>query len=141
MGAEFHSVNGLKTCLNCHIWSTFVVPRVIYGLETLLLKKQDFENLERFQRKSLRQIQGLPDKTSNSITLALLGILPLETVIHKNTLNLFMGIARSSNRIEYDIAMKQLAVKTPEEKSWFNEVRSILMTYDLPSIFSLFAKY
>ena len=138
MGAGFHSVNGLKTCLNGHIWSTFVVPRVIYGLETLLLKKQDFENLERFQRKSLRQIQGLPDKTSNSITLALLGILPLETVIHKNTLNLFMGIARSSNLIEYDIAMRQLAVKTPEEKSWFNEVRSILMTYDLPSIFSLF---
>ena len=49
-----------------------------------------------------------------------------------------MGIARSSNLIEYEIAMRQLAVKTPEEKSWFNEVRSILMTYDLPSIFSLF---
>ena len=48
MGAGFHSVNGLKPCLNGHIWSTFVVPRVIYGLETLLLKKQDFENLERF---------------------------------------------------------------------------------------------
>ena len=91
MGAGFHSVNGLKTCLNGHIWSTFVVPRVIYGLETLLLKKQDFDNLERFQRKSFRQIQGLPDKTSNSITLALLGVLPLETVIHKNTLNLFMA--------------------------------------------------
>ena len=49
-----------------------------------------------------------------------------------------MGIARSSNLIEYDIAMRQLAVKTPEEKSWINEVRSILMTYDLHSFFSLF---
>ena len=49
-----------------------------------------------------------------------------------------MGIARSSNLIEYDIAMRQLAVKIPGEKSWFNEVRSILMTYDLPSVFSLF---
>ena len=37
----------------------------------------------KFQRQSLRQIQGLPDKTPDGITLALLGILPLETVIHK----------------------------------------------------------
>ena len=97
--------------------------------------KKDIENLEKFQRKSLRQIQGLPDKTPNCITLALLGVLPLETVIHKNTLNLFMGIARNSKFIEYDIAMRQLAMKTPDEKSWFNMVRSILGTYNLPSIF------
>ena len=32
-----------------------------------------------------------PDKTLNGITLALLGILPLETVIHRNALTLFMG--------------------------------------------------
>ena len=136
MGAGFHSVNGLKTSHNGHLWSTFVVPRVIYGLETLSLMKKDIENLEKFQRKSLRQIQGLPDKTPNCITLALLGVLPLETVIHKNTLNLFMGIARNSKFIEYDIAMRQLAVKTPDEKSWFNMVRTILGTYNLPSFFS-----
>ena len=140
MGAGFHSVNGLKTSHNGHLWSTFVVPRVIYGLETLSLMKKDIENLEKFQRKSLRQIQGLPDKTPNCITLALLGVLPLETVIHKNTLNLFMGIARNSKFIEYDIAMRQLAVKTPDEKSWFNMVRTILGTYNLPSFFFLFEK-
>ena len=135
MGAGFRSVNGLKTCHNRHMWSTFVVQRVIYGLETLSLIKKDIENLEKIQRKSLRQIQGLPDKTPNCITLALLGVLPLDTVIHKkNSLNLFIGIASNSNFIEYDIAMRQLAMKTPDEKSWFNIVRSILGTYTLPSI-------
>ena len=128
MGAGFHSVNGLKTSHNGHLWSTFVLPRVIYGLETLSLMKKDIENLEKFQRKSLRQIQGLPDKTPNCITLALLGVLPLETFIHKNTLNLFMSIAHNSKFIEYEIAMRQLAVKTPDEKSWFNMVRIILGT-------------
>ena len=78
--------------------------------------KKDIENLEKFQRKSLRQIQGLPDKTPNRITLALLGVLPLETVMHKKSFNLFMSIARNSNFIEYDIAMRQLAMKTPDEK-------------------------
>ena len=81
MGAGFHSGNGLKTCLNGHLWGAFIVPRLIYGLEILSLKKNDIENLEKFQRKSLRQIQGLPDKTSNTIILALLGILPLESII------------------------------------------------------------
>ena len=51
-----------------------------------------------------------------------------------------MGIARNSKFIEYDIAMRQLAVKTPDEKSWFNMVRTILGTYSLPSIFFLFEK-
>ena len=58
MGAGFHSVNGLKTCLNGHLWSTYVFPRLVYGLEILSLKKQDIDNLEKFQRKSLRQLQG-----------------------------------------------------------------------------------
>ena len=141
MGAGFHSVNGLKTCLNGHILSTFVVSRVIYGLKTLSLTKKDIENLEKFQRKSLRQIHGLPDKTPNCITLALMDILPLETVIHINSLNLSMGIARNRNFIEYDIAKRQLAMKTPDEKNWFNMVRFILHIYNLPSIFFLFDRH
>ena len=135
MGAGFHSVNGLKTCLNGHLWSTYIVPRLVYGLEILSLKKQDIDNLEKFQRKSLRQLQGLPDKTSNSITLALLGILPLESIIHKNSLNLFVNIARNHHFIKYEIAERQLVMKGCEEKSWFNLIKSILETYNLPSIF------
>ena len=140
MRAGFNSVNGLKTCLNGHIWSTFVVPRLVYGLEVLTLQRKDIENLEMFQRKSLRQIQGLPDKTSNSITLALLGILPLETVIHKNALNLFMNIARSKDCIEYEIAERQLVMKGDQEKRWFNFIKSVLDAYNLPSMFYLFDK-
>ena len=37
---------GLKPSPNGYIWSTFVVPRLLYGLEALLLKKKDIECLE-----------------------------------------------------------------------------------------------
>ena len=94
MEAGFHSVNALKTCLSGHIWTTFVVPRLVYGFEIVSIKKNDIEYLEKIQRKSLQQIQGLPDKTSNSISLAMLGILPLESIIQKNALNLFINIVR-----------------------------------------------
>ena len=138
MGAGLHSGNGLKTCLNGHIWSAFVVPRVVYGLEVLSLKKKDVETLEMFQRKSLRHIQGLLDKTPKGITLALLGILPLETIIHKNALNLFMSISRNTHFLEHEIAERQIAMKDFEDKNWFNLIRQILDNYDLPSIFYLF---
>ena len=48
MGASFHSVNGLKTSQNPHIWSIFVVPRIVYGLEVSLPNKKEFECLEKF---------------------------------------------------------------------------------------------
>ena len=75
MGAGFHSGYGLKVSLNGFIWSTYVLPRVVYGLEALILKKKEFESLEKFQGKCLKQIQGLPDKTPNVVALALLGII------------------------------------------------------------------
>ena len=137
MGAGFHSGNGLKVCLNGFLWSTFVLPRMIYGLEALLLRKKDFESLEKFQRKSLKQIQGLPDKTPNSVVLALLGIPPVEVAIHKNSLNLFMNIIKNKSSVEYQIAERQLAMKDIKEKSWFNYIRSTLELYNLPSAYTL----
>ena len=138
MGAGFHSGNGLKVCLNGFLWSTFIVRRITYGLEVLTLTKKDIELLEKFQRKSLKQIQSLPDKTPNVVTLGLLGILPVEAVINKNALNLFMNVISDKNSIEYQIAERQLAIKDSQEKSWFNYIKLILETYNMPSIYSLF---
>ena len=87
MGAGFHGGSGLKVpkmdisgplllYLGC-----CMVRNVNYS------KKKDIENLENFQRKCLKQIQGLPDNTSNSACLALLGILPIESVLHQTLLS------------------------------------------------------
>ena len=42
------------------------------------------------------------------------------SVIHKNSLNIFMSIARDKHFIEYEVAERQLVMKGDEEKSWFN---------------------
>ena len=85
MGAGFHGGSGLQAAQNGHIWPTFLVPRLLYGLEVQLLKKKDIEDLEKFQRKCLKQLQGLPDNTSSSPCLALLGILPMEATYYIKT--------------------------------------------------------
>ena len=74
----------------------------------------------------MKQIQSLPDKTPNVVTLGLLGILPVEAVIDKNALNLFMNVISDENSIEYQTAERQLAMKDSQEKSWFNYIKSIL---------------
>ena len=53
MGAGFHGGSGLKVAQNGHLRSTFVLPRLWYGLECQLLKKKDIETLEKFHRKCL----------------------------------------------------------------------------------------
>ena len=82
-GAGLHSENGLMKPLCAYLWSTYVIPRVVYGLEVQKLSRTDVESLEKFQRKCLRQIQGLPDKTPNCGTLSVLGIPPVQLIIHK----------------------------------------------------------
>lgn len=65
-------------------------------------------------------------------------MLPLETIIHKNSLNLFSSTVRNKHFIEYEIAERQHVMKGCGEKSWFNYIKSILEKYELPSVFSLF---
>ena len=137
MGAGLHGGSGLKATLNGHIWSTFVIPHFLYGLEVQILKSSDIESLEKFQRKCLKQIQGLPDNTSNTACLALLGVLPIEALLHKNLLNMFVNMIRNENSVEYEIAKRQLVMKDTPRESIFTHIQSILDRYDLPSVFDL----
>ena len=137
MGAGFHGGNGLKATQNGLVWSMFVIPRLLYGLDVQLHKKKDIENLEKFQRQFLKQIQELPDNTSNSACLALLGIPPLETILHKNPLSMYVNMIRNGDYIEYEIAQRQLGMKEPHQKSLCNFSKDILELYELPSIFHL----
>ena len=85
----------------------------------------------------MKQIQGLPDNTSNSACLALLGILPIETILHKNLLSMYVNMIRNGDSIEYEIAQRQLVMKEPHQKSLFNFIKDSLELYELPSIFYL----
>ena len=61
----------------------------------------------------------------------------ISACIEKNILSLFGRVVRDQSSIENDIAVRQLAVRSISEKSWFSSVRIILNTYDLPSAYEL----
>ena len=114
------------------MWRKYVIPRLTYGLEVLNIKKKDINALEAFQVRCVKQLQGLPTKTANSAALALRGLLPVEACINKCALTLFCNVIRDPQCIEYDIAMRQLAVKSPTDTTFFSKVKNIFDLYSLP---------
>ena len=59
-----------------------------------------FMFLKTFKDAVLSIFLGLPDKTSNSVTLALLNILPLEAISHKTTLRLLINMLTKQDSVE-----------------------------------------
>ena len=110
---------------------------MIYGVESIPYNQKDLKAFDDFQIKSLRQIQHLPDRTAKVATEALLGILPVTAQIHKATLNLFYNVLGRSKSIEFEIAQRQMAVKTLSDSSFFSRARRLLLLYGLPNAYHL----
>ena len=136
MGAGFHGMNGINPTVGLQLWEVYVKPRLLYGLECLMLRKQDHQKLNQYQRKVLKCIMHLPERTANSGVYLLSGQLPIEADIEKKYLTQLMNILRSEG-VEKELAWRQLSVKDTKSKSWFIYVSNILSKYNLPSIYDL----
>lgn len=76
MGAGFHQLSGVGPEVGRHLHSTYAVPRLIYGLEALILTKPEMDSLELSHRTSLRHIQHLPKSTATASVYLLIGTPP-----------------------------------------------------------------
>ena len=92
-----HGCNGLNAKIAYKIYQVYVIPRLLYGLEVLLLNKGQLEELEKFHKEILKHIQSLPTRTANSIVYLLLGALPLKAEIERRQLGLFHSVITSEN--------------------------------------------
>ena len=133
MGAGLHGVNGLSPQVSRKLISTYVDPVILFGLEAMILSPSDYEQLEKYQRTLLRQVQSLPDSTAKSAIYLLIGVLPLQAQIHQRILSLFINVAHATGSSQLEIIERQLAMKSMDSKSWTTAVKSVLYQYDLPS--------
>ncbi|MCG8429955.1 MAG: hypothetical protein MJA29_02130, partial [Candidatus Omnitrophica bacterium] len=132
MGVGMHGQNGLDPSSSGRVYETYVVPRLLYGLEAVILRSAQLSELEVFHRKLTRQIQGLPQNTANSAVYLLLGTLPVEATLHLKQLSLFGAISRLEKEHPlWRIALRQLAIKSPTSKSWFARIADLSSLYDL----------
>ena len=72
-----HGKNGISPAITYQLWITFVIPRLLHGIELLDIRKTDVEKLEIYQRKVLKQLQTTPSVA----VLSLLGAKEIEAHI------------------------------------------------------------
>ena len=127
MGAGFHGHNGLNPKVTMSIYNLYVVPRLLIGLETVILLQKDIENLNDFHKDILRRIQNLPQRTALPIVYGLVGQFAIE---------LFGNFIREEC-IEKYLVIQQLAIKDNNSYSWFIKIKKDLHKYGLPNPYEL----
>ena len=94
MGAGLHGLNGVNPEVSVTLWSLYIQPRLLYGLESIQLSRTDISRQDKYQRDFLRQIQHLPERVASCSVYILTGRLPIEAEIHKSQLTLFGNTIR-----------------------------------------------
>ena len=137
MGAGAYGNSGLNPQVSIHMWKTFALPRMLYGLEISRLRNSDTMQLEALQRSILRRLQCLPNNTANVAVYCLLGVRPIEQEIDLKKLSFLVSILYNDSSIEAALAKRQMAVKDSSSNSWFIHCNQILHKYKLPNIYNL----
>ena len=85
---------------------------MLYGLETQVLGRTLVKCLEDSYRTLLRRVQSLTQRVAKKAVYMLMGVLPLEAILHMHMLKLLV----------HEIALRQLTVKEPNSHSWLIHV-------------------
>lgn len=124
-----HGENGLSPATSLKIINTYVIPRLLYGVEALVLSKQQIKDISAFHKNLLRRIQGLPKNTATEAIYIMLGTLPIEAEIHIRALTLFGAVCRSRNTTLVDLANRQLGLGG--KHSWFTYIQKLCCQYQI----------
>ena len=142
MGAGLCGLNGSGAEVSIMLYTTYVVPTLLYGLEALVLSEKETERLEMFHRRNLRHILHLPTSTASPAIYLLTGCAPVEAMLHIKTLGTFRNIADIEGKPSpvvfiNSVISRQIAMKESSSSSWAVNVRKILHKYHLPSAFEV----
>ena len=132
-----HGSNGLNPKVSYKMYQCYVLPRLLFGLETIFLSKKHIKILTDFHMDTLRKLQALPDRTSSAAVLLLLGALPLEAELDKRHLSLLFSCLKSGNSKLISLAKRQTLFYDSDGRSFFTRVQRMLKKYELPGIDSL----
>ena len=133
MPSGCHGHNGLDQESTVHLFQTYVLPTLIYGMEVVLPRGKHLDTLEKFYKKYMKLLLSIPVTTADPAVYIISGTVPVEATIHKRALTLFGNISRlTSSSIEKRIAHRQLNIKGQKSNSWFVALRELCFKYDLP---------
>ena len=116
-------------------WKTYAEPCLVYGLAVTILTATDARYLERMLLRLLRLMQGLPTKTQDIVTYAMIGAPPCRSLIKKVILQ-YIGFLLKAAR-EHELTRYILvhgAVNADRKSSLVQYWEKILQQLELPSL-------
>ena len=119
MVADAYGSSGVTPPLVTHLWKTYALPGMVYVLEVFNLSNKDILQLEHLQRTVLRQIQSFPINTSLVAVYGLLGVRPIDQELNLRKFTFLGSVLLNKGTLEYEIAQRQLAVKSFESRLVF----------------------
>ena len=119
MGTGFHGNNGISPQYSVRIYMTYVIPRLMYGLEAVTLKSKHITSLESFHRKTIRELQSLPLWTAKEAVYLLSGMTPLEYILDSSIATLHIQIGKDQQHPLTKSGLVQLSTKHIQSNSGF----------------------
>ena len=136
LGSGVYGNNGLPAKTSIHMYQIFSLPKVIYGLEALVLSKPHIQCLELFQRTVLRSLLGVPERTAIASLYIITGTLPMEKLVDQRHLVFLHSLLCEDGRLK-DLVIRQSIMKKESSKSWIAQIKKTLRQYSLPCISDL----
>ena len=142
MGSGFHGMNGISPKVSTHIYQIYmyVMSRLMYGLEAVILKPGQIAELASYHKRTLREIQYLPPRTAGCAIFLLAGVPPLEAILDSQLASLLYNVHKSPSDKLRQIGLHQLSCKDSKSSSWFVYCAKRLAVYDLDSLDILLGK-
>ena len=115
-----------------HLWSTFNLPVLRSGLNSLPIRPPVMKSLTIFHNKVLRGILKLSSTSPIPALHFLLGELPIEARVHLDILSLFYNIWMSKDNTVFRIVQYLLKMTDNKSTTWTTHLRILCIKYNLP---------
>ena len=137
MGTGLHGENGLDPETAMSMIRAFILSILNYGLEIVLPKGKNLDNINRQYKKWIKQILSLYINMADPAVFILAGTLPIEAEMHIKAITLYGNITRAKkSSIEWKLAERQLTIKSHDSHSWFIEIKELCLKYDILNIYN-----
>ena len=114
-----------------HILSIYGSPVLMSGLASLVLSSKEIASIDQQMKRTVQNIIKLSTNSPPSLVCFISGTLPCTAILHVKQLTLFGMVCRlQSDPLHHHAKNVLLTYSSP--KSWFLQVRDLLLQYHLP---------
>ncbi|CAC5380503.1 CCDC34 [Mytilus coruscus] len=110
INSGLHGSNDLNPITSYQIYRSYVIPKLLFGLEILPLQQIDIDRLRKFHINCLRKFQSLSQRTALCAVYLLIGALPIEAELHKRQLSFLYSLLNNENESIQQLNQRQISI-------------------------------